>query len=94
MRTTEYVSIMLEDPFSSETSNIDEQGISELVFEDIYLAIWRCDGEDAAGVVKERVMERYRVGRGFECFRQDMFSTNWHMDAPVSVPPEEIDSVV
>ena len=85
---------MLEDPFSNETSNIDEQGISELVFEDIYLAIWRCDGENSAGDVKERVMERYKLGRGFECFRHDMNASNWHMDSAASGLPEEVGGVV
>jgi hypothetical protein len=77
----EYVSMMLDDPFSNDTSNIDEQGISELVFEDIYLAIWRVDGEEAATKVKKRVLARYRLGRGFECFLHDMKTSKWHMDS-------------
>ena len=66
--------MMLDDPFNNDVSNLDETGIAELVFEDVYMAIWRTDGESAAIRVKDRVMERYRLGRGQECFQHDLNS--------------------
>jgi len=74
---TEYVSMTLDDPFGSDVNDIDEQGMAELVFEDVYLAICRSDGQAAAREVRERVLERYELGRGLECFQHDMQSSFW-----------------
>ena len=43
-----------------------------LVYEDIYLAIYRTDGPRAASKLRERVVERYKQGRGLDCYRNDL----------------------
>lgn len=68
----EYVSIALDEPFSDDTNDVDEHGMALLVYEDIYLAIYRTDGPAAAFALRERVLERYRQGRGLDCYRNDL----------------------
>jgi predicted membrane chloride channel (bestrophin family) len=74
---TEYVSMTLDDPFGNDANDIDEQGMAELVFEDIYFAICRTDGPVAAKKVRDRVLERYMLGRGLDCFHHDMQTSFW-----------------
>jgi predicted membrane chloride channel (bestrophin family) len=74
---TEYVSMTLDDPFGSDANDIDEQGMAELVFEDIYYAICRTDGPASAKKVRDRVLERYMLGRGLDCFHHDMQTSFW-----------------
>lgn len=68
----EYVSMALDDPFGDETNDVDEHGMALLVYEDIYLALYRTDGYTAAVSLRERVLERYRQGRGLDCYRNDL----------------------
>ena len=51
---------------------VDEHGMALLVYEDIYLAIYRTDGPDAAFALRERVLKRYKQGRGLDCYRNDL----------------------
>eukprot|EP00545_Synedropsis_sp_CCMP1620_P006400 CAMPEP_0119026464 /NCGR_PEP_ID=MMETSP1176-20130426/35507_1 /TAXON_ID=265551 /ORGANISM="Synedropsis recta cf, Strain CCMP1620" /LENGTH=74 /DNA_ID=CAMNT_0006982179 /DNA_START=99 /DNA_END=319 /DNA_ORIENTATION=- len=44
----EYVSMALDDPFGDDTNDVDEHGMALLVYEDIYLAVYRTDGSAAA----------------------------------------------
>ena len=62
----------LDDPFGDDTNDIDEHGMALLVYEDIYLAIYRTDGPDAAFALRERVLQRYKQGRGLDCYRNDL----------------------
>jgi len=73
----EYVSMSLDDPLADDTNDIDEHGMSLLVYEDIYLAIYRTDGPDAAVALRNRVLDRYRQGRELECYRSDL--KGWDM---------------
>ena len=68
----EYVSMSLDDPFGDDTNDVDEHGMALLVFEDIYLAIYRTDGPDAAIALRDRVLDRYRQGRELDCYRNDL----------------------
>eukprot|EP00579_Thalassiosira_antarctica_P001157 CAMPEP_0201868734 /NCGR_PEP_ID=MMETSP0902-20130614/2500_1 /ASSEMBLY_ACC=CAM_ASM_000551 /TAXON_ID=420261 /ORGANISM="Thalassiosira antarctica, Strain CCMP982" /LENGTH=459 /DNA_ID=CAMNT_0048394107 /DNA_START=217 /DNA_END=1593 /DNA_ORIENTATION=- len=68
----EYVSMSLDDPFGDDTNDVDEHGMSLLVYEDIYLAIYRTDGPDAAVSLRDRVLDRYRQGRELDCYRDDL----------------------
>ncbi|KAL7550751.1 hypothetical protein ACHAWF_013973 [Thalassiosira exigua] len=68
----EYVSMSLDDPFGDDTNDIDEHGMSLLVYEDVYLAIYRTDGHDAAASLRDRVLDRYRQGRELDCYRDDL----------------------
>lgn len=68
----EYVSMALDDPFGDDTNDVDEHGMALLVYEDVYLALYRTDGYDAACKLRERVLSRYRQGRGLDCYRDDL----------------------
>ena len=68
----EYVSIALDDPFGDDTNDVDEHGMALLVYEDIYLSLYRTDGPSAAFALRERVLARYRQGRGLDCYRHDL----------------------
>jgi len=84
----EYVSMSLDDPFGDDTNDIDEHGMSLLVYEDIYLAVYRTDGPEAAERLRDRVLERYRQGRELDCYRDDLKGYDiwempeWLLDQP------------
>jgi predicted membrane chloride channel (bestrophin family) len=69
---TEYVSMALDDPFGDKANDIDEHGMALLVYEDIYLAIYRTDGNASATALRERVVARYKEGRGLDCYQEDL----------------------
>lgn len=56
------------------TPLVMKQTMALLVYEDIYLAIYRTDGPAAAFELRERVLERYKAGRGLDCYRNDLKS--------------------
>lgn len=68
----EYVSMALDDPTGDDTNDIDEHGMALLVYEDVYLAIYRTDGPQAAFSLQERVLARYKKGRALDCYRDDL----------------------
>lgn len=68
----EYVSMALDDPFGDETNDVDEHGMALLVYEDIYLSIYRIDGPKSAFELRDRVLARYKQGRGLDCYRYDL----------------------
>ena len=68
----EYVSMALDDPFGDETNDVDEHGMAILVYEDIYLSIYRIDGPKLAFELRDRVVAKYKQGRGLDCFRDDL----------------------
>lgn len=51
----EYVAIELDDPFGDDPNDFDVRGLSEVVFDDIYIAIHDIDGEDAADALRQNV---------------------------------------
>ena len=53
-------------------TQIDEHGMALLVYEDIYMALYRTDGPDAAYALREKVLERYKKGRALDCHREDL----------------------
>lgn len=46
--------------------------MSLLVYEDIYMAIYRTDGHEAAMQLRDRVLAGYQKGRGLHCYRNDL----------------------
>ena len=68
----EYVSMALDDPFGDPTNDVDEHGMALLVYEDIYLSIYRTDGPAAAFELRDRILKRYKQGRGLDCYRDDL----------------------
>ncbi|CAJ1913228.1 unnamed protein product [Cylindrotheca closterium] len=71
----EYVSMALDDPFGDDTNDVDEHGMALLTYEDIYLTLYRTDGPAAAFELRDRVLNRYKQGRGIDCYRDDMKGT-------------------
>ena len=76
----EYVSLALDDPFSDDTNDIDEHGMALLVYEDVYLSIYRVDGANAASLLRDRVLQRYRQGRALDCYRDDLKTGDFWLD--------------
>lgn len=68
----EYVSMALDDPFGDDTNDVDEHGMALLVYEDIYMSLYRTDGYAAAKGLREAVVSEYKHGRGLDCYRDDM----------------------
>lgn len=68
----EYVAMALDDPFGDETNDVDEHGMALLVYEDIYMALYRTDGPEAAFTLRDMVIEQYRQGRALDCYRNDL----------------------
>lgn len=83
----EYVSMALDDPFGDETNDVDEHGMALLVYEDIYLSLYRTDGPAAAFKLRDRVLDRYKQGRGIDCYRDDM--KGYEIWEPVYYPAAE-----
>ena len=48
----EYVSIELDDPFGSDPTDFDVLGLTQVVFQDIYICIYDADGDESAKKVK------------------------------------------
>lgn len=89
----EYVSMALDDPFGDDTNDVDEHGMALLVYEDIYLAIYRTDGPDASFKLRERVLAHYRQGRGLDCYRDDLKGYNfWEIQCTQPAEEEDIEN--
>lgn len=83
---TEYVSMALDDPFGDSANDIDQHGMALLVYEDIYLSVYRSDGHKAATALRDRVLARYKQGRGLECYHEDMRSDSfWERKNPADL---------
>lgn len=48
----EFVSIELDDPYGDDPNDLDILGLAKTVFEDIYICIYDCDGEESAKGLK------------------------------------------
>lgn len=63
---------------ADDTNDVDEHGMALLVYEDIYMALYRTDGHEAALALRERVLERYKRGRSLDNYREDLMGyTIW-----------------
>ena len=62
----------LDDPLGDDSNDVDEHGMALLVYEDIYMALYRTDGYAAACKLRKKVISRYRQGRGVHCYRDDL----------------------
>ena len=51
----EYVSMELDDPFGDDPNDFDVRGLSEVVFDDIYIAIHDIDGKHAADNLRKNI---------------------------------------
>jgi predicted membrane chloride channel (bestrophin family) len=68
----EYVSMTLDDPFGDDPNDFDDAGMAEIVYEDIYAFIHKCDGAEVATELRERVLKRYQQGTALDNYRRDV----------------------
>lgn len=68
----EYVSMELDDPYGEDPNDFDNLGMAQMVFEDIYITIYKTDGAKSADVLRHRVWERCHKINAFESFQQDL----------------------
>jgi hypothetical protein len=67
----EYVSMELDDPFGDDPNDLDDLGMAQLVFEDIYISIYKLDGEDAAYTLRRKIVNRIKRGTALDNFQDD-----------------------
>jgi len=67
----EYVSTELDDPFGDDATDFDDLGMAETVYEDIYIAIYKADGDTAAYQLRERIAWRKGKGSALHNYRMD-----------------------
>jgi len=48
----------LDDPFGEDPNDFDDLGMAQLAFEDIYIAIYKLDGDKSAHNLRKRVANR------------------------------------
>lgn len=54
----EYVSMELDDPYGDDPNDFDNVGMAQMVFEDIYITIYKTDGTESADTLRSRVWDR------------------------------------
>lgn len=67
----EYVSMELDDPFGDDPNDFDDLGMAQVVFEDIYVAIYRTDGYASALALRNRIKGRMRRGSALANYYDD-----------------------
>lgn len=67
----EYVSVELDDPYGDDPNDFPGQRWSEMVFEDIYISIYKTDGYDSALQLRTRVVERMAQGSALELYQRN-----------------------
>mmetsp|Transcript_512 Transcript_512/g.843 ORF Transcript_512/g.843 Transcript_512/m.843 type:complete len:392 (+) Transcript_512:97-1272(+) len=68
----EYVSMTLDDPFGDDPNDFDDAGMAEIVYEDIYAFLYKCDGADVAIALRDRIVKRYQQGSALDNYRKDV----------------------
>eukprot|EP00560_Eucampia_antarctica_P008048 CAMPEP_0197830298 /NCGR_PEP_ID=MMETSP1437-20131217/6894_1 /TAXON_ID=49252 ORGANISM="Eucampia antarctica, Strain CCMP1452" /NCGR_SAMPLE_ID=MMETSP1437 /ASSEMBLY_ACC=CAM_ASM_001096 /LENGTH=261 /DNA_ID=CAMNT_0043432595 /DNA_START=469 /DNA_END=1254 /DNA_ORIENTATION=+ len=56
----ERVSVEMEDPFGDDPCDFDDLGLAQLVFEDIYIALCKCDGLNSAYLLRKQILTRIK----------------------------------
>jgi len=69
----EYVSMSLDDPFGSDDPNdFDDEGMAQVVYEDIYLVLYKTDGAASVEELRKRVLIRYLQGSALQNYQDDI----------------------
>lgn len=50
----------LDDPFGDDPNDFDNLGMAQLVFEDIYISIYKLDGDQAAYQLRRKIVARIK----------------------------------
>ena len=67
----EFVCMELDDPFGDDPNDFDDLGMAQLVFEDIYISIYKLDGNQAASQLRRKIVARIKRGTALENFQDD-----------------------
>ena len=67
----EYVCMELDDPFGDDPNDFDDLGMAQLVFEDIYISIYKLDGDQAAYQLRRKIVARIKRGPALQNFTQE-----------------------
>lgn len=67
----ERVSIEMEDPFGNDENDLDEMGLAQTVFEDIYIALCKCDGIDSAYLLRKKIVKRIKAADPLTNFKKN-----------------------
>jgi hypothetical protein len=61
----------LDDPFGDDPNDLDNLGMAQLVFEDIYISIYKLDGDEAAYSLRRKIVARIKRGSALANFQND-----------------------
>jgi predicted membrane chloride channel (bestrophin family) len=67
----EYVSMELDDPFGDDPNDFDDLGMAEIVFEDIYISLYKRDGLESAEMLRDKVVTRESKGDALKTFHDN-----------------------
>lgn len=67
----------MDDPFGNDPADIDDMGMAELVFEEIYMAILNCDGRKAAMQLRNRALKFMARGEPLISYGKDASSPDF-----------------
>jgi len=88
---TECVMMELDDPFGDDENDFEDITLSQMVFEDIYWAIWSVSGYKSADALRDKVAFRSKMGDPLEQYvheNMDLFETNDVFDHPEIIQEE------
>ena len=60
----------LDDPFGDDPNDFDDLGMAEIVFEDIYITLFKRDGYESAETLRARVVKSESKGDALQTFRE------------------------
>lgn len=66
-----HVTMDLQDPFGDDPTDFDDLGMAKMVFEDIYITIYKADGEKSALALRRRIAGRVVRGSALQNFEHD-----------------------
>jgi predicted membrane chloride channel (bestrophin family) len=71
----EYVNMELDDPYGTDPNDFPGKRWAELVYEDIYITLYKTDGFDSAMALRNRITERIARGTALDNFNEDMHNS-------------------
>jgi hypothetical protein len=90
---TECVMMELDDPFGDDENDFEDLTLAQMVFEDIYAAIWSVDGYKAADKLRDKVAYRTKMGDPIENYikeNMELFENDDEMFGHTDVILEEV----
>mmetsp|Transcript_32082 Transcript_32082/g.47038 ORF Transcript_32082/g.47038 Transcript_32082/m.47038 type:complete len:413 (+) Transcript_32082:72-1310(+) len=79
----EYVAMELDDPFGDDPNDFDDLGLARVVFEDIYMNIYKVDGKESLHILRHQVAERLEKSGALEDLRSSICKDMMHTSLDV-----------